>query len=90
MNKKLNAEELAAKRFPEYDPDISPSEAYEEAVRYIAQPIADERDEFREALEEIAKEDQLVSLNEGAFAIHRLKHCMSVARAILAKYPSKP
>jgi hypothetical protein len=81
MSTKLNAEELAAKRFPEYDPDISPSEAYEEAVRYIAQPIADERDEFRKQVEEIVR-----VYEEGDYG-RTLRWEIDSAKKLLAKYP---
>jgi hypothetical protein len=55
MSTKLNAEELAAKRF-----QIGPTarnywrleDAYAAAISEHSQPIADERDEYREALKQ--------------------------------------
>ena len=64
MSNKLNAEELAAKRYPNPTAMIPQPDgtflninhsatAYAAAIREVAQPIADERDEYREALEDV-------------------------------------
>jgi hypothetical protein len=55
MSTKLNADELAAKRYPLPDDEPSWDEhqkqlAYYVAIVEVAQPIADERDELREVL----------------------------------------
>ena len=61
MSTKLNAEELAAKRYPLGDSYIHPvagwtkdvpkeRDGYAAAIREVAQPIADQRDELLEAL----------------------------------------
>jgi hypothetical protein len=85
MSTKLNASELAREQFP-MPYDASPykhaevsilREGYIAAINTKAQPIADERDEYREALERIANTDP----DEGTSWFHH------VANAILAKYP---
>jgi hypothetical protein len=85
MSNKLNAEELAAKRWPESGPtvghaivDDSKREAYAEAIREVAQPIADERDELREALKLCL---------ESSFDGPMPYYAREKASAILAKYP---
>lgn len=40
---------------------------------------------FREALEEIARDDDLVEANDAVFAIHAFRRCQQVARFALAK-----
>jgi hypothetical protein len=53
---KLNAEELAAKRYAQYRRSTSTEAGitgYAAAIREVAQPIADERDELLEALQRI-------------------------------------
>jgi len=50
---KLNAEELASKRWPLEGDGIV--DAYAAAIREVAQPIADERDELREALDRLLR-----------------------------------
>ena len=57
MSTKLNAEELAAKAYPRklwpegtLDEVRRQRKGYEKAIREVAQPIADERDELREKL----------------------------------------
>jgi hypothetical protein len=82
MSNKLNAEELAAKRFtigPAYRNYWEIEDAYAAAIREVAQPIADERDELREALEGIMyKRDPLGFGDDETY---------TAARAILKKYP---
>jgi hypothetical protein len=81
MSTKLNAKELAAKRF-----QIGPAtrnywtleDAYEAAIREHSQTIADERDELREALEAIAD----IHISESADGVE----CKCIARTVLAKY----
>jgi hypothetical protein len=51
MSTKLNAEELALKRYESgYLPTWNPTHGYAAAIREVAQPIADQRDELLEAL----------------------------------------
>jgi len=89
MSTKLNANELSAKRYAvtgeHATPDIIASmirgEAYSAAIREVAQPIADERDELREALE-----DMLYYVDEG-IPINDTSTPVKDAERILAKYP---
>jgi hypothetical protein len=96
MSNKLNAEELAAKRYSLASAFLNPSlqtvfrsddfdarveckrEGYAAAIREVAQPIADERDELREVLGLIA------SAKKRGFG---LAYVEGVCSAILAKYP---
>jgi hypothetical protein len=98
MSNKLNAEELAAKRYSLASAFLNPSlqtvfrsddfdarveckrEGYAAAIREVAQPIADERDELRQALEQL-----LMACADGSNASMYIG--TSNARAILAKYP---
>jgi hypothetical protein len=93
MSTKLNAEELAAKRYP-YEHTTSDTaaamqagreSAYAAAIREVAQPIAEERDEYREALVELVAD--LDSPGEVQDASAFLKYPMDKARHILSKYP---
>jgi hypothetical protein len=91
MSTKMNAEELAWKWFEEDDSmawDMTPQESYAAAIREVAQPIADERDELREALEAILEADSSDEAKGGelwwADAVYPK---VNAARAILAKYP---
>jgi hypothetical protein len=83
MSTKLNDEELAAQWPIKFQRD-----AYAAAIRKVAQPIADERDELREALEAILDADSSDDAKGGdlwwADAVHPK---VDAARAILAKYP---
>ena len=103
MSTKPNAEELASKRWPDTQAQKNTwrgmvkymvnrgreRKAYAAAIREVAQPIADERDELREALEWIrshgipatARDDYRRGYMDARddMAEH--------ARAILAKYP---
>lgn len=94
MSTKLNAEELAAKRYPAYNTgycsdeefgermdDRHRREGYAAAVREVAQPIADERDALREALELALRKEP----NESAGGF--TKQWVLDARDIIAKYP---
>ncbi len=81
MNTKLNAEEMAEKRYPLPDDEPAWDEyhkqlAYAAAIREVAQPLADERDELREALQ--------VIVDNGGIGPEEMFHN---ARSILAKYP---
>lgn len=89
MSTKLNAEQLATKRYPTKSDDLlgyarnkrkHHREGYAAAIREHSQPIADERDELRKALEAIVNQwDWRVSKPSGELFAN--------ARAILAKYP---
>jgi len=89
MSTKLNAEELAAKACPDAwivadQSVIDHSDmraGYASAIRRVAQPIADERDELREALEDI-----LYYIDEG-IPIFDTSTPVKHAERILAKYP---
>ena len=103
MSTKLNAEELAAKRFtigPAYRNYWEIEDAYAAAIREIAQPIADERDELREALRNVtvnlmAAHSLLKAGGKKAAASDKMFEQMlkdyegsfEAARAILKKYP---
>ncbi len=86
MSTKLNAEELAAKRYPEIEGASNIEAHFQDgckagyffAIEEIAQLIADERDELREVLEEV-----IASWQDGDFDTASASH----VRAILAKYP---
>ena len=94
MSTKLNAEELAEKRWPESGPtvghaivDDSKREAYTAAIREVAQPIADERDELRNALENcLWVLDGTVAASRNTIADDEV---LRNGKAILAKY-TKP
>lgn len=88
MSTKLNAEELAAKRYDEgymhmddrgrcFDITDRLREPYAAAIREVAQPLADERDAYREVVENFVK---WMNMERKAAPIKE-------AEAILAKYP---
>jgi hypothetical protein len=83
MSTKLNAEELAKRDVLKYVHatayQVAATEGYITAVEKVAQPIADERDELREALEQL-----LMACADGSNASMYIG--TSNARAILAKY----
>ena len=90
MSTKLNAEELAVKRYPEIEGTNIEAHfqdgckaGYFFAIEEVAQPIADERDELREALEAIIKQWDTPNwkLKESTGAI------IGRGRAVLDKYP---
>lgn len=102
MSTKLNAEELAAKRFPARSEDgeveYGPSwrEAAKVIIREVAQPIADERDELREALTDLHDvaidaraivAGQQTPIDRSALII-LLTERLAATRAILDKYPT--
>ena len=101
MSNKLNAKKLAAKRWPESGPtvghaivDDSKREAYAEAIREHSQPIADERDEYRGALEKILQSaegelDQNPSLGIDGYRKGETVRLAISLRAILAKYTKR-
>ena len=85
MSTKLNAEELAAKRYPYVVAGVIDewerhhhAGAYAAAIREVAQPIADERDEYREVIV-----DAIASFDDGDLDTANI----SRLRTILAKYP---
>jgi hypothetical protein len=96
MSTKLNAEGLAERRFKR-DKTVSESlgygpyreiavlpaamESYAAAITEVAQPIANERDELRKALE-----DMLYYIDEG-IPIFDTSTPVKDAERILAKYP---
>jgi len=91
MSTKLNAEELAAKRYPEIEGASNIEAHFQDgckagyffAIEEIAQPIADERDELRDALEKIANiEDKMYGGDWDEIEFAR-----EIARSILAKHP---
>lgn len=101
MSTKLNAEELAEKMFPSADKDLSFSQPWREAakhtIRNIAQPIANERDELREALESITAKASIgipyyaCGDNEAACRMaDDLGEIEKIAEAVLAKYQKQP
>lgn len=108
MSTKLNAEELAANRYPStdkpdplrndylpmsvmgvaYELNKASAEGYADAIREVAQPIADERDELREALQAIADADNSDEAQGGEiYWAEALAPVVSKLHAILAKYP---
>ena len=97
MSTKLNAEELAAKRYQDHtEPDavigVTPWQftrlAYAAAIREIAQPIADERDELREALEDVLEGWETMISAYGYDPAQEPEGSINQrARAVLAKYP---
>jgi hypothetical protein len=91
MSNKLNAGELAVKRYPEIEGATNIEAHFQDgckagyffAIEEVAQPLADERDELREALNAIIAQWDTPNwkLTEPTGAI------IANARAILAKYP---
>ena len=86
MSTKLNATELAAKRYPN-SINIKlwePSDIYATAIREVAQPIADERDAFLKSVN-----DLLDIIHDDLTHARQADHheALSAARAVLAKYP---
>ena len=78
MSNKLNANELAYDRRVGLLWTRDMERAYAAAIREVAQPIADERDEYREAIV-----DAIASFDDGDLDTANI----SRLRAILAKYP---
>lgn len=110
MSTKLNAEELAAKRYPEIEDMHELGEHFQDgckagyffAIEEVAQPIADQRDELREALSnEVGRMANLIRaidmLKDSPVSLHcvlmngveEARQRLTYYRAILAKY-SKP
>jgi hypothetical protein len=102
MSTKLNAEELAAKRFPYAIPGVMDDierqrqiNTYALAIREVAQPIADQRDELLEALQ-LLPLDAFKEDGKGADAADfkdNARHfiaAMDAARAAIAKCTPKP
>ncbi len=92
MSTKLNAEELAAKRYDNgymhiddrgrcFDITLRLRECAATAIREVAQPIADERDEMWRALTYMVR----IAEDQGW-----TDDFLSIPRAILAKYNPKP
>jgi predicted dienelactone hydrolase len=93
MSNKLNAEELAAKRYEQECAYYDPQEAYEDAIRKVAQPIADkldevtrERDELRDALMRCLFAMSAATALDFTHA-KEMADAEMEARAILSKYP---
>jgi len=93
MSTKLNADELAARRWPQAHIRRI---GYADAIREVAQPIADERDELREALEDAMKiigmhatESAAKWTSEPQKIADNADRALAPYRAILAKY-AKP
>jgi hypothetical protein len=88
MSTKLNAEELAEKRYAQYQRSTSTEAGitgYTAAIREVAQPIADERDELRNALENcLWVLDGTVAASRNTIADDEV---LRNGKAILAKYP---
>ena len=104
MSTKLNAEELADDRFHRhysvaealaYNPGVEmaprriATEVYAAAIREVAQPIADERDELRAICEALISAHDWAIANQDSpvSAVINYGHVAHDARAILAKYP---
>jgi hypothetical protein len=88
MSTKLNAEELAAKRKFNSLWDDDMERAYAAAIREVAQPIADQRDELLEALKRI--ERLMTSMQPmGYFTNAEWSNRLEAARAALAKCTPK-
>jgi|LakMenE18May11ns_1017448.scaffolds.fasta_scaffold9554945_3 hypothetical protein len=94
MSTKLNAEELAAKHHTYY----ARREAYAAAIREVAQPIADQRDELLEALTDLHDTaidaralvaGQQTPIDRAALII-LLTERLANARAAIAKCTPKP
>ena len=93
MSTKLNAEELAAQYIPDWSENdfTTKRRGFAMCVEKFAQPIADERDEYREWLEytcnllnrlpRLSDADRIDAPGEAASVLKS-------ARAILAKYPN--
>lgn len=100
MSTKLDAHELAQNRFPASKLSSERIIVYASAIREVAQPIADERDELREALELIASRSTETEPENPGFTGNEddARHygyeraswaCGQIARAILAKYQTQ-
>ena len=83
MSTKLDAEGLANERYPKNedtsDADPYMRSAYTFAIMEVAQPLADERDELREALLDLIDDKAMLPGKPRNMALAN-------ARAILAKY----
>ena len=101
MSSKLNAEELAKARqansdFAEWTGDME--WAYCAAIKEVAQPIADQRDELRNALEMLSAawlcersllEDDNPEESVVADTFHFGRKAWDVTAKLLAKYPKQ-
>jgi hypothetical protein len=99
MSTKLNAEQLLANRFSEPYSSYGSGriDGYVDAIREVAQPIADERDELRQALEKVmAYREGVKPFDFHSIKSQRKRHIATFdawikieyeIRAILAKYP---
>ena len=85
---KLNAEELAAKRFPQVEGEPLPlvqRAYYAEGITEVAQPLQDRVEELEAALKDI--EGLMTSMQPmGYFTNHEWSRRLETARAILAKH----
>jgi len=82
MSTKLNAEEMAAKRFPR-EVIGNKQAVYAAAIRKVAQPIAEERDELLEVVKLFLKEYKDVELHT-PIAYYKV---VDAAEKVIAKYP---
>lgn len=96
MSTKLDAHELAQNRFPASKLSSERIIVYASAIREVAQPIADERDELREALESITAKASIgipyyaYGDNEAACRMaDDLGEIEKIAEAVLAKYQTQ-
>jgi hypothetical protein len=96
MSTKLNAEELAAKRFGigAWIVHWTPTDAYATAIREVAQPIADERDELRNALDKAHNAMMEARRSIGDLPYRQAGECNDILWSeqksiaeLLAKYP---
>lgn len=56
-----------------------------EALRARLDGSESQRTRFRDALQVIAEDDDLVKANEGAFSVHALKRVKEIAKAALSR-----
>lgn len=90
MSTKLNAEELAAQYIPDWSENdfTTKRRGFAMCVEKFAEPIADERDELREALEDVLAGWELMISAYGYDPSKEPEDSINQrARAILAKYP---
>lgn len=92
MSNKLNAEELAEKRYPAFRfyETYSHRRGYATAIREVAQPIADQRDELLEALKKLERiYDYYPPEGAVGVAASRIKERLDEARAVINKVAGK-
>ncbi len=87
MSTKLNPEALAAKRRLGLSWSDDMERAYAAAIREHSQPIADERDELREALERIRDGEVMQGEYSLLAIVHEYQRIASKALEAVSKYP---